>query len=155
MMEKTKGFFGEFRAFIARGNVVDMAVGVIIATSFGKITTSLVNDVVLPFLGWLFGGMDFSQLNIVLRQAVMDGDTVVTPAVVIGIGTLIAAIVDFILVAFVVFLLIRTINRARARAEELAKKQAEAVPAAPPEPSAEEKLLMEIRDLLKEQRHGG
>ena len=149
-MEKTKGFFAEFKEFIARGNVMDMAVGVIIATAFGKITTSLVNDVVMPAIGYLFGGGDLSQLNIVLQQEVLDAaGEVVTPAVVIGIGTFISTIIDFILVAFVVFLVIKTINGAQ---RKMAKKKEEEAVEAPPEPSAEEKLLTEIRDLLKEQK---
>ena len=149
-MEKTKGFFAEFKEFIARGNVMDMAVGVIIATAFGKITTSLVNDVVMPAIGYLFGGGDLSQLNIVLRQEVLDAaGEVVTPGVVIGIGTFISTIIDFILVAFVVFLVIKTINGAQ---RKMAKKKEEEAVEAPPEPSAEEKLLTEIRDLLKEQQ---
>ena len=149
-MEKTKGFFAEFKEFIARGNVMDMAVGVIIATAFGKITTSLVNDVVMPAIGYLFGGGDLSQLNIVLQQEVLDAaGEVITPAVVIGIGTFISTIIDFILVAFVVFLVIKTINGAQ---RKLAKKKEEEAAEAPPEPSAEEKLLTEIRDLLKERK---
>ena len=129
---------------------MDMAVGVIIATAFGKITTSLVNDVVMPAIGYLFGGGDLSQLNIVLQQEVLDAaGEVITPAVVIGIGTFISTIIDFILVAFVVFLVIKTINGAQ---RKMAKKKEEEAAEAPPEPSAEEKLLTEIRDLLKEQQ---
>ena len=146
--EKKKGILEEFREFASQGNVLDMAVGVIIATAFGKITTSLVNDVVMPFFGWLLGDMDFTQLNIILQEAVLDdAGAVVTEAVAIGIGSLIATIIDFILIAFVVFLFVKLMNRARARR----KTEAEA-PAAPPEPGREEVLLTEIRDLLKEQR---
>ena len=149
-MEKKKGFFAEFKEFIARGNVMDMAVGVIIATAFGKITTSLVNDVVMPAIGYLFGGGDLTKLNIVLQQEVLDAaGEVITPAVVIGIGTFISTIIDFILVAFVVFLVIKTINGTQ---RKMAKKKEEEAAEAPPEPSAEEKLLTEIRDLLKEQK---
>ena len=127
-MEK-KGIIGEFKEFITRGNVLDMAVGVIIATAFGRITTSLVNDVFLPFIGWIFGGMDLAVLNIVLKPAVMDGDTVVSEAVVMGIGIFISAIINFLLVAFLVFLIVKAFNRMREKAEAR-KKAAEAAAAA-------------------------
>ena len=143
-----KKFFGEFKEFISKGNVMDMAIGVIIATAFGKITASLVNDVFMPFLGWLIGGIDLSQLNITLAPAVVEGGEVVKEAVVIGIGTFLTTIIDFILVGFVVFLVVKAINTAKAKLEK--KKEEE--PPAPPEPSAEEKLLTEIRDLLKEKQ---
>ena len=151
--KKARGFFGEFKEFISRGNVMDMAVGVIIATAFGKITTSLVNDVVMPALGYLFGGMDFTKWNITLAPEVLDdAGEVVTEAVVIGIGTFIATIVDFILVALVVFLVIKAINTAKDKAEALAGKKKEEEAAADPEPTEDQKLLAEIRDLLKEQK---
>ena len=140
-----KKFMQEFRDFIQRGNVMDMAIGVIIATAFGKITTSLVNDVFMPFIAWIFGARDMTALNIVVREAVMDGETVVQEAITIGFGTFVGTIIDFVLIAFVVFLVVKALNAARARK---AKAEEEA-PAAPPEPSAEEKLLTEIRDLLK------
>jgi large conductance mechanosensitive channel len=146
-MEKKKGFFAEFRAFISKGNVLDMAVGVIIATAFGKITTSLVNDVFMPFIGWLIGGMDLTKLNIVLRKPVTDAaGQVVKAGVTIGIGTFIGTIIDFVLVAFVVFLIVKTFNKARELAD---RKKAEEEKKAPPKPSNEEVLLTEIRDLLK------
>jgi len=151
-----KKFFGEFKTFIMRGNVLDMAVGVIIATAFGKITTTLVNNVLMPFIGWIIGDIDLSKLDITLTPAILDeAGAVVTPAVVMGIGTLLTAIIDFVLVAFVVFLIVKTMNKAQSLAEARKKKEEEeAAPAAPaePEPSAEEKLLMEIRDLLKERK---
>lgn len=147
-MEKKKSFFTEFKEFISKGNVLDMAVGVIIATAFGKITTSLVNDVLLPFIGWLFGGMDLSKLNIVLRAAETDAaGTVVKEAVTIGIGTFIGAVIDFILVAFVVFLIVKAFNKARSLTERNKKEEEKKEP---PKPSNEEVLLTEIRDLLKE-----
>ena len=151
MKEKTKGFIGEFKEFISRGNVLDMAVGVIIATAFGKITGSLVNDVFMPLLGWLIGDIDLTKINITLSEAVMEGDTVVKEAVVLGIGTLLSAVIDFILVAFLVFLMVKAFNKAKEAAE--AKKKVEEVAEAPadPEPTNEEKLLTEIRDLLKKQ----
>ena len=152
MSKKARGLIAEFREFISRGNVMDMAVGVIIATAFGKITTSLVNDVVMPLLGYLFGGMDFAKYNIMLRpEELNDAGEVVSEAVVIGIGTFIGTIIDFLLVALVVFLVIKAINTARDKAEALMNKKKEEEAAAPAEPSAEEKLLTEIRDLLKEQ----
>ena len=140
-----KKFFKEFREFINRGNVVDMAVGVIIAGAFGKITSSLVNDVVMPFIAWLFGAQDMSGLNVVLREAVMDGETVVSEAITLGIGTLVGTIIDFVLIAFVVFMMLKIMNAAKRKKEE-----APAEPPAPPAPSKEEILLTEIRDLLKD-----
>ena len=138
-----KKLFSEFKEFIARGNVMDMAIGVIIATAFGKITTSLVNDVFMPFIGWIFGSRDMTALNIVVREAVMEGETVVQEAITIGFGTFVAAIIDFILVALVVFAIVKTMNAMKRKQEE--------APAAPaePEPTKEELLLTEIRDLLK------
>ena len=134
----------EFKEFIMRGNVMDMAIGVIIATAFGKITTSLVNDVFMPLIGWLIGDIDLSKLNIVLREAVMDGDTVVKEAVVMGVSTLLTVIIDFILIALIVFILVKMMNRFKKKEEEPEPEPE------PEEPSNEEKLLMEIRDLLKE-----
>ena len=140
-----KKLFNEFKEFIARGNVMDMAIGVIIATAFGKITTSLVNDVFMPLIGCIFKTSDMSALNWVVKEAVMDVDgvTVLQEAVTVGFGTLLATIIDFILVALVVFGVVKTMN-------SMKKKQEEA-PAAPaePEPTKEELLLTEIRDLLK------
>ena len=145
-----KKFFAEFKEFISRGNVMDMAIGVIVATAFGKITTSLVNDVFMPFIGWLIGDFDLTKLNIVLTPAVIDEATgeVLSEAVTMAIGTFLTTIIDFILVAFVVFLVVKAINTAKKKLEKPAEP-AEEAPAAPPEPSNEEKLLMEIRDLLK------
>ena len=149
-----KKFFGEFKEFISRGNVLDMAVGVIVATAFGKITTSLVNDVVMPFIGWIFGGVDATAaLNITLTPAVYnEAGEVVTEATVLGFGTFLSAIIDFVIIAFIVFCIVKAFNKARETAEaKLKKKQEEEAAAepAPAEPSAEEKLLTEIRDLLK------
>ena len=143
-----KKFFSEFKEFISRGNVMDMAIGVIIASAFGKITASLVNDVFMPFIGWLIGGIDLAQLNITLSPAVLDeaGEIVKEP-VVIGIGTFLTTVIDFILVAFVVFLVVKAFNTAKKKLE----KPAPAVEEAPadPDPTREEVLLTEIRDLLK------
>ena len=142
----------EFKDFIMRGNVLDMAVGVIIATAFGKITSSLVNDLLMPFIGWIVGARDMTALNIVVREAVMDGDTVVKEAITLGFGTFLGTVIDFILVALVVFAIVKGFNKAHEMAEKHKKAAEEAAPAADPEPSTEEKLLMEIRDLLKEQQ---
>lgn len=151
MEEKKKGFFAEFKEFIMRGNVMDMAIGVIIATAFGKITTSLVNDVCMPLIGMLIGGIDLGKLNIILKPAVLDeAGEVVTEAVTLGIGTFLTTIIDFILVALVVFLVIKAMNKVHdlTRKKE-AQEAAEAAPAEP-EPTKEELLLTEIRDLLKD-----
>lgn len=135
-----KKFFQEFKEFAMRGNVLDMAVGVILGGAFGKITTSLVNDVFMPLIGMLIGGVDLGKLNIVLKPA-----TDTAEAVTLGIGTFLTTITDFVLVAFVIFLMIKTINRFRRKKEE------EPEPEEPKGPTAEE-LLTEIRDLLKEQK---
>lgn len=150
MSEKKKGFLKEFKEFATRGSVMDMAVGVIIATAFGKITASLVNDVFMPFIGWIIGDIDLARLNIVLREAVMDGETIVSEGVVIGIGTFLTAVIDFILIALIVFLIVRTMNKARERAEARKKKEAEAAAAeeAPAGPTTEQ-LLAEILEELK------
>ena len=142
--------FKEFKEFAFKGNVVDMAVGVIIGGAFGTIVNSLVNDIVMPIFGHFTAGMDFKNLKWVLSEAVMDGETVVQEAITIGFGTLIGTIIDFLLVAMVVFAIVKAMNVAKAKAE--AKKKAEeaaAPPPAPPAPSKEEVLLTEIRDLLK------
>ena len=152
MKDKAKGFFAEFKEFISRGNVLDMAVVVIIATAFGKITTSLVNDVFMPLIGWLIGEIDLSTLNITLSpEKLAEDGTFAKEAVVIGIGTFVSAVIDFVLVALVVFIMIKAFNAAKDKAESLKKKEEEAAAAEEPapEPSEEVKLLREIRDLLK------
>ena len=147
-----KKFFSEFKAFIMRGNVLDMAVGVIIATAFGKITTSLVNDVFMPFLSWIFGARDMTALNVVVREAVMDGETVVKEAITLGFGNFVGAIIDFVLVALVVFCIVKAFNKAHEAAEAKKKKaEEEAAAAAEPEepkPTTEE-LLAQILEQLK------
>lgn len=144
MKEKGKGFFGEFKEFIARGNVMDMAVGVIIGGAFGKISTSLVNDVIMPAVSMLTGGVDFSAWKIVLKEAVIENGEEIAAAVSINYGAFLATILDFLIIAFAVFCLIKGVNAMHRKKEE-----APAEPAPEPEPSAEEKLLTEIRDLLK------
>ena len=125
-----KKFMEEFKQFIARGNVMDMAVGVIIGGAFGTITTSLVNDIVMPILGIFTGSISFADLSVEVGSAV------------ISYGNFIQAVLNFLIMAFVVFCLIKTLNRLHRKKEE--------APPPPPAPSAEEKLLTEIRDLLKE-----
>jgi large conductance mechanosensitive channel len=127
----------EFREFAVRGNVVDMAVGIIIGTAFGRIVSSFVSDVVMPPIGVLLGGVDFSDLSLTVQEAVGETD-----AVVIAWGQFTQTLIDFVIIAFVIFLVVKAINRM--------KRQAEDAPApAPPAPSQEEVLLAEIRDLLK------
>lgn len=127
-----KNFISEFKTFIARGNVMDMAVGVIIGGAFSAITTSLIEDIVMPILGIFTGSISFAELSFTINGAV------------ITYGNFIQAVLNFIVMAFVVFCLVKAINKLHHKKEE--------APAAPPEPSAEEKLLTEIRDLLKEKR---
>ena len=143
-----KKFFAEFKEFISRGNVMDMAIGVIIATAFGKITTSLVGDVFMPLIGWLIGDIDLTQLNITLSPAVLnEAGEVTKEAVVIGIGTFLTTVIDFLLVALIVFSIVKAFNAAKKKME----KPAEPEPEKAPEPTKEEILLTEIRDLLKKQ----
>ena len=140
----------EFKEFIARGNVLDMAVGVIIAGAFGKITTSLVNDILMPFISWIFGTRDMTALNLLVRpEVVNEAGEVTQAAITIGFGTLVATIIDFLLIALVVFAIVKAMNVAKAKAEAKKKAEEEAAPPAPPAPSNEEVLLTEIRDLLK------
>ena len=146
--EKTTGFISEFKTFIARGNVLDMAVGVIIGGAFGKISTSLVNDIIMPAVSMLTGGVDFSDWKIILKDAYMNAAGEEVAAVTINYGTFLATILDFLIIAFSVFCLIKLINGLHRKKKEEAPAEPPAPPA-PPEPSAEEKLLMEIRDLLK------
>ncbi|MDM1707384.1 large-conductance mechanosensitive channel protein MscL [Thiopseudomonas alkaliphila] len=133
-------FIKEFKAFAVKGNVVDMAVGIIIGAAFGKIVSSFVGDVIMPPIGLLLGGVDFSDLAIVLKEA--QGDT---PAVLLAYGQFLQTVIDFLIIAFAVFMGIKAINRL--------KREGEAAEEAPadPTPSNEELLLGEIRDLLKQQ----
>lgn len=133
------GILKEFREFAMRGNVVDLAVGVIIGAAFGKIVSSLVADIIMPPLGMLLGGVDFKQFHLVLREA---KDNI--PAVVMNYGSFLQNIFDFVIVAFAIFMAIKLMNKMR-------RKEVEE-PAAPPAPTAEEKLLTEIRDLLSQQQ---
>ena len=140
-----KKFFNEFKTFAMRGNVLDMAIGVVIGAAFSKITTSVVNDIIMPLIGLITGGIDLTQWNIILNKtAVAAGDAA---PVMLGIGNLLAVILDFIIVAFAMFLLVKGINKLHS----LGKKDEEPAPEEPDAPTAEE-LLTEIRDLLKEQQ---
>ncbi len=146
-----KKLAAEFKAFIMRGNVLDMAVGVIIATAFGAITTTLVQKVLMPLIGCIFGGIDLDKLNIVLKEAVMNGEEVVKEAVVMEIGTFITAIINFIIVALIVFLIVKAFNKAREAAEARKKKEEEAAPEAEeePKPTTEELLQQILEELQK------
>ena len=140
-----KKFFKEFKEFAMRGNVLDMAIGVVIGAAFGKITTSIVNDIIMPLISMITGGLDFTAWKWVLKEAVMDAGEIVTPEVAVNFGSLISVIVDFIIVAFAMFLVVKGMNKLTS----LKKKEEEAAaPAEPAGPSTEE-LLTEIRDLLK------
>ena len=131
----------EFKEFAIKGNVVDMAVGIIIGGAFGKIVTSLVNDVIMPPIGMIIGGVNFNGLRLVLKSATVDAAGVASPEVAINYGAFIQVLFDFIIVAFCVFMLIKGLNTL--------KKKKEETPAAPAAPTKEEVLLTEIRDLLK------
>ncbi|QYJ79233.1 large-conductance mechanosensitive channel protein MscL [Shewanella acanthi] len=129
----------EFKAFASRGNVIDMAVGIIIGAAFGKIVSSFVADIIMPPIGMLLGGMNFSDLSIVLQAA--QGDT---PAVVIAYGKFIQTVLDFTIIAFAIFMGLKGINSLKRKEEE--------APKAPPAPTKDQELLSEIRDLLKAQQ---
>ena len=144
------GFLKEFKEFAVKGNVMDMAVGVIIGGAFGKIVTSVVNDIIMPPVGLLVGGVDFSDMKLTLKQQVLDAaGAVVTPAVTWNYGAFIQQVVDFAILAFCVFLMVKLMNKLMKKKEEPAPEPA---PAPEPEPTKEELLLAEIRDLLKEQK---
>ena len=132
------GMMTEFKDFAMRGNVIDLAVGVVIGASFGKIVSALVDKVIMPPLGWLIGGVDFSKMAIVLEEASVDAAGKEVPAVVLAYGELINALVQFVIVAFAIFLVVKAINRMH--------KKPEPAPAATPEDVL---LLREIRDSLK------
>lgn len=143
-------FLSDFKKFAMKGNVVDMAVGVIIGGAFGKIVTSVVNDIIMPPIGLLVGGVNFKDLKFVMKDAVLAADgTVETAAVTLNYGNFLQQTFDFLIIAFSIFLMIRIISNLSRKKEE--EKPAPA-PAPAPEPSAEEKLLTEIRDLLKEKK---
>jgi large conductance mechanosensitive channel len=132
-------FVSEFKSFAMRGNVMDLAVGVVIGAAFGKIVTALVDQVIMPPIGMLIGGVDFSAWKITLKEAAVDAAGKAVPAVELGIGNFLNTIVQFLIVAFAIFLVVKAMNRMK-------KKEEAAAPAAPP---ADVQLLTEIRDLLK------
>ncbi|SJZ43966.1 large-conductance mechanosensitive channel protein MscL [Porphyromonas cangingivalis] len=138
------GLIKEFKEFAVKGNVVDMAVGIIIGGAFGKIVSSLVNDVIMPPIGKLIGGVNFTDLKIVLTDAVVANGEVVTPEVAILYGSFIQTVIDFLIIAFVIFMAIKAINKM--------KREKPAEPEAPAAPPADVQLLTEIRDLLKKQQ---
>ena len=129
-------FLDEFKTFAMKGNMVDMAVGIIIGAAFGKIVSSLVNDIIMPPIGLLLGGVNFTDLKVVLKAA-----TETVPAVTWNYGNFIQVIIDFMIVAWAIFMIVKAMNAA--------KKKEEAAPAAPPAPTKDQALLTEIRDLLK------
>ena len=136
------GMIKEFKEFAMRGNVLDMAVGIIIGAAFGKIVSSLVADVVMPPIGLLIGGVDFSSLSVTLKEAVPASEGVeAAPAVMLNYGVFINTVIDFLIVAMAIFIMIKAMNTMMRKKEE--------APAAPPEPPKQEVLLEEIRDLLK------
>ena len=144
------GFLKEFKEFAVKGNVMDMAVGVIIGGAFGKIVTSVVNDIIMPPIGLLVGGVDFSDMKLTMKQQVLDATgEVVSPAVTWNYGAFIQQVVDFTILAFCVFILVKLINSLNKKKEAPAPAPA---PAPEPQPSKEEVLLTEIRDLLKERK---
>ena len=144
-MGKTS-FIQDFKAFAMKGNVIDMAVGVIIGGAFGKIVSSIVADVIMPPIGLLVGGVNFTDLKLVLKPAVMEDGKELAAAVTLNYGNFLQVTFDFLIIAFSVFLFVRLLSKLSR------KKAAPATPPAPPAPSKEEQLLTEIRDLLKEKK---
>lgn len=135
----------DFKAFAIKGNMIDMAVGIIIGGAFGKIITSLVNDVIMPPLGVLIGGVNFTDLKLTLKEAVIEAGVEVAPAVTLNYGNFLQVVFDFLIVAFAIFCFVRLLAKLKRKKEE--------APAAPaPAPSREEELLAEIRDLLKDRK---
>ncbi len=140
-----KKIFSEFKDFAMRGNMLDMAIGIILGGAFGKIISSLVGDIIMPTIGLLVGGANFTDLKITLKHAVTEAGEVITPAVTINYGQFLQVIFDFIIVAFAVFLMVKGINA-------LHRKKQDEKPAEPAVPPADVQLLTEIRDLLKEEK---
>jgi large conductance mechanosensitive channel len=136
-------FLQDFKDFAMKGNVVDMAVGVIIGGAFGKIVTSIVNNIIMPPIGVITGGVDFTELKLTLKEAVVEGEEVVSEAVTLNYGQFIQDVVDFLIIAFCIFLMVKGIAKINRKKEEAP------APEPDPKPSNEEVLLTEIRDLLK------
>lgn len=135
------GLIKEFKEFSIKGNALDLAIGVIIGTAFGKIISSIVDDILMPPIGLLLGGVNFTELKITLKNAVLDASGKMTEAVTLNYGNFIQTLVDFLIIAFCIFLVVKAINAF--------KKKEEEKPLPPAEPSEEVKLLSEIRDLLR------
>lgn len=150
-----KKFLNEFKEFISRGNVLDMAVGVIVATAFGKITTALVSNIIMPFIGWCFGGASVTDaLNITLTPAEIDAATgeVIKEANVLGFGTFLNTVIDFVIIAFIVFCIIKAFNKAHELAEARKKAEEEAAEEEPeePKPTTEELLASILEEIRKD-----
>lgn len=153
--EKKPGLVADFKKFIARGNVLDMAVGVIVGGAFGNIVTSLVNDIIMPPIGLLLGKVNFEELKIVLKDAVMKGEEVVSKAVSINYGKFIQLILNFLIVAFCVFLVVKAVNKMREKAEAKKKEEEAAAAAAkaaeeaakPATPTIDEKILAVLGEI--------
>lgn len=138
-------FFQEFKEFAVKGNVMDMAIGVVIGGAFGKIVTSLVSDIIMPVIGAITGGLNFTEWKWVISQAVIEGEEVVKPEVAITWGNFLQVIFDFLIIALSIFMVVKGINKMKAKLEKPAEPEAPAAPAGP----TQEELLAEIRDLLK------
>lgn len=145
MKKKGLSMVKEFKKFIMRGNVIDLAVGVIIGGAFGKIVTSLVNDMIMPLLGLILGRVNLSELKYVITPATEE-----TAEVAFKYGAFIQSIIDFLIIALCIFIIVKIFNAIKSKFDELEKPEAPVTPAPPPEPPKNEVLLGEIRDLLKE-----
>ena len=145
-----KKLFNEFKAFIMRGNVLDMAIGVVIAGAFGKITTSLVNDLILPLVSWICGTRDMTALNILVRPAVYnEAGEVVKEAITLGFGSFVGTVIDFLLIAVVVFAIVKVANKAHDLAHKKEEATEEAAPEEPPKPTTEDLLAQILEELKK------
>jgi large conductance mechanosensitive channel len=142
LKQKIMGMIKEFKTFAMRGNVIDMAVGIVIGAAFGKIVSSLVTDIVMPPIGLLLGGVDFSEILIPLKDASVNAAGEEVGPVTVNVGVFLNTVIEFIIIAFAIFMVIKAMN-------SLKRKKEAAAPPPPPVPTAEEKLLIEIRDLLK------
>ena len=138
-------FFQEFKEFAVKGNVMDMAIGVVIGGAFGKIVTSLVSDIIMPVISAITGGLSFTDWKWVIREAVMNGEEIVKPEIALTWGNFLQVIFDFLIIALSIFMVVRGINKMKAKLEKPAEPEAPAAPAGP----TQEELLAEIRDLLK------
>ena len=145
-----KKLISEFKAFIMRGNVLDMAIGVVIAGAFGKITTSLVNDLILPLVSWICGTRDMTALNILVRPAVYnEAGEVVREAITLGFGSFVGTVIDFLLIAMVVFAIVKVANKAHDLAHKKEEATEEAAPEEPPKPTSEDLLAQILEELKK------